>query len=175
MTEAELIRGLKEGQSESFRFVFIRFYPKFLSFTMAMLKDKSASEDIMQDVFLKLWLKRECLDENKSLNNFLFVLTKRAAINYISRQMKLHESIDAAREISQPEETEENNNTEETSSKLMKIIESMPEKRRKAFLLSRFAGLSNGEIAQEMGLSINTVNRHLSMALSDLKDGLIKK
>ena len=173
MTESELIKGLKRGHSDSFRSLFVFYYPKFLAFATGLLKDRTAAEDILQEVFLKVWIKRETLDENKSMNNFLFVLTKNAVISYVSRRVKGRMSIETATGIEGRESTEETVAGDEVGIRLLKLIEMMPEKRRKAFIFSRFAGMSNKEIAEKMGISIHTVNRHLTMALSDLKEGLL--
>ena len=75
--EQLLLRQLREGDMGSYETLFHRYYPTFFAFARGMLKDAGAAEDIIQNVFMKIWIHREALDETMSIKNYIYVLSKR--------------------------------------------------------------------------------------------------
>jgi len=81
--EQLLLRQLREGDMGSYETLFHRYYPTFFAFARGMLKDAGAAEDIIQNVFMKIWIHREALDETMSIKNYIYVLSKREVFNYL--------------------------------------------------------------------------------------------
>ena len=72
--EQLLLQRLREGDMGSYETLFHRYYPTFFAFAKGMLKDAGAAEDIIQNVFMKIWIHREALDETMSIKNYIYVL-----------------------------------------------------------------------------------------------------
>ena len=145
--EQLLLRQLREGDMGSYETLFHRYYPTFFAFARGMLKDAGAAEDIIQNVFMKIWIHREALDETMSIKNYIYVLSKREVFNYLRAKYNTHVVL-----------------TED--------MMTLPPKRRSVFCLSRFKSLTNQEIADKLGISIRTVEKHIELALRTFKEQL---
>ena len=165
----KLIKGIKEGDYNAFEALYMLYFGRFISFTERIIHDREAAKDLVQEQFMKIWLLRNHLDENKSIRNYLYVLTKRAILNYL-RDLKKTERIDeskAGEELCQPGFDVD---TQELLKSLFLKIDSLPEQEKKVMILSRKEGLSNKEIAERLGLSIRTVERHITLALKKMRN-----
>lgn len=180
--ERELILLLKAGDMRGYRIMFRMYYDKFFRFISAVLgnrgDDAAYSEDILQDVFMKIWNNRKNLDENLSLKNYLYVLSKRAVLNHIrkyGREEKLHDdgaALSGRQDVAVPLSENSVDRTlshREVYAIIKCIVDSMPEKRRRVFIMSRFNGMSNKEIAAVLNISVRTVDQHIWLALHELK------
>ena len=173
MTDAKLIAGLKAGDYESYRTLFRLHYARLVCFVNGIIEDRHAAEDLVQEAFVKVWLNRQKLDESLSIENYLYVLVKRAMLNFI-RDRKFAEDISAEilQGISAGNTTGEIVVANETKRKIQSEVKKMPEQRRNVFRLSRDKGLSNKEIASQLKLSEKTVERHITLALQDIRKTL---
>lgn len=158
-----------------FKKFFIENYPKVKAFAWKILKSEDDAEDIAQDIFVRLWDKPELWLEREKWDGYLFSMLKNYIYNFLAhKSVEAHYLEDAAEKIQLSSLDVEKDITEEIYAKeislLLKMaVEQMPEQRRKVFVLSRYHGLSNQEIADKLQLSVRTVERHLYLALSDLK------
>lgn len=170
MDSKALIRGLRRGESASYEELFRLHFARFVAFAYAITRDRVASEDLVQEAFMKIWINRSKLDENLSLENYLYVLVKRAVLNFI-RDRKFVEALDSdgLLELAGDSDTIGRISEKETRERLISGVASLPPQRRTVFLLSREEGLSNKAIAERLGLSEKTVERHITLALSDLR------
>ena len=166
--EQLLLRQLREGDMGSYETLFHRYYPTFFAFARGMLKDAGAAEDIIQNVFMKIWIHREALDETMSIKNYIYVLSKREVFNYLRAKYNTHVVL-----------TEQSSSTDEPTTDyrelreaVQSVIDTMPPKRRSVFCLSRFKSLTNQEIADKLGISIRTVEKHIELALRTFKEQL---
>ena len=166
-----LIRGLKEGKKESYRQLFRQYYATFRRFVEKIVGCRDSAEDIVQDVFIKIFINREQLKEDLSIESWLYVLCKNAALNHLRRQKHtvpldaddvLYSSLDSDSELS----------VNEIRHIILQHFKDMPGKRREVFRLSRFEGKTNKEISTEMDISEKTVERHITLALSKLRKDL---
>lgn len=163
MTERNLIKGLKKGDYKSYEILFRMYYAKFVHYAESIVEDRDVAKDLVQEAFMKVWLNRNNLKENLSINNFLFVLVRRSALNFI-RDRKIAESLDESLILVDNQEYIDDNIVQ-----LESIIDSMPSQRRTVFKKSRQEGLRNKDIAQQMNLSEKTVERHITLAMNDLR------
>lgn len=83
MNERRLILGLKKGDHDSYETLFDLYYAKFVNFADAIIRDRTAAQDIVQEAFIRLYLNRDKLNENKSLENYLYVIVKRLLFNHL--------------------------------------------------------------------------------------------
>lgn len=172
MDEAKLIAGLKKGDARCYETLFQRFYGKFVQFVNCILQDKDAARDIVQDAFIRVYDNRERLQEGLSIENYLYVIVKRLMMNFI-RDRKWHADITNQlidnQLITQLGGGEEAVFAHDTRSLVREEVARMPAQRKKCYLLSREQGLSNKEIAEQLGLSVRTVERHITLALSQIR------
>ena len=94
MDERKLILGLKQGDHDSYEILFRLYYARFVNFADAIIKDRNAAKDIVQEAFIKVWVSRAKLDENQLLQNYIYVIVKRLIMNYL-RDHKPSESLES--------------------------------------------------------------------------------
>jgi len=161
MVEKKLITGLRNGDMSAYEQAFHAYYPRFVHFAEYVVKDLSLAKDLVQNAFIKVWRFRDRLQENLSLENYLYVLTKREILNHLRSRR------DADTLAAWSADLEDATHDPEARTDVALIrdqLSVLPEQRRKVFELSRFRGLSNKEIARELSLSEKTVERHITLA-----------
>lgn len=170
MDEAKLIAGLKAGDYECYKTLFRLHYARLVCFVDGIIEDRYAAEDLVQEAFMKVWLNRAKLEEHLSIENYLFVLVKRAMLNFL-RDRKFAEDIssEVIQGVPNSVSADQRLDVNETWQKIQSRVTRMPERRKTVFRLSRDRGLSNKEIAAVLKLSEKTVERHITLALQDLR------
>lgn len=171
MTEKELIIGLKKSSTAAYRQLFARYYTIILRFLVKMLGDEPRAKDIAQNIFLKIWLVREKLDESKSVKTYLYVLAKNEAINNIKYESRTKQ-FDESFQMEDSSGVQEEVNFRETEDIIRSCVENMPLQRRNVFKMSRVEDMSNKEISQMLNISVRTVEKHIELALKDLKKAI---
>ena len=158
---------------EDFLEIYRAFYGKVFTFVLSLVKSKANAQDITQNIFMKLWKNRKKLEYIKSMDDYLFILSKNACMDYFRKASRKKEiSTDVfdefllSRIVSSPEKRiDALYDIEE----LRHVIDSLPSKRRNIFIMSRFDGLSNDEIASILGVSKKTVENQISLATKKIK------
>ncbi len=167
--EAIILSALSDGSTKAFDALFVAYYPKVLQFVLHFCSDKLKAEDIVQDLFINLWLKRDTLEGIKNLDNYLFISARNAAIHYVKQSFVFSDDGKANDVPSDMANGDMKLCYEELYGFVMREISSMPEQRRRVFMMSRIDGMSNAEIAQRLGISKRTVESHISLAIATLK------
>lgn len=176
-SEQRWLALLKAGDEGALRRIFDRYYPLIVGDIYRLLLDEDSCQDIAQEVFVELWKKRAELDIHTSLRAYLRRAAVNKAINYLksSRRIALEESDQltgaadtSERDISRKKEQE---TLEEA---LHAAIETLPEKCRIVFSLSRFEQLSHREIADQLGISVKTIENQITKAMKLLREALLK-
>ena len=163
----KLIRNLKKGKLSAYKELFDEWYPKMVHYAYSLIRDPQSAEDIVQQVFIKVWEKRKSLVEDGEIGSFLYVLTKRSCLNWI-RDHKQSEDLD---ESTRSAETDPLDILieKERESIINRTIDSLPKQRRKAFIFNAVEQLSDNDIADLMHLSVRTVQKHLELARKDMR------
>lgn len=167
-------RRLRDADRQAYGEVFQTLHEPLLRYAWRHTHDAEAARDVVQDAFMKLWQVRDTLDPGASLRGLLYTMVRNRALNYnrdhANRQTPLElTDVPQAPSTIGPGDTLDADRLQE---KLRHWIDDLPARRREAFRLSRFEGLSHDEIANVMGLSPSTVNRHIVLALQTLRDRL---
>ena len=171
MTDSELVAAVRSGDARAFDAIFLRWYPQVYRFLMALVKEEALAEDLSQSVFLKVWLQRELLDPSKSLKNYLLVLSRNGALDvFKSKRHLMKADIPAPVEKASSDRAEHLAEYSEAHARILRAVEQMPPQRRAVFEMSRFKQLSSKEIADAMGLSVRTVEKHLQLALTSIRN-----
>lgn len=161
--------ALAEGNEKAFDALFVEYYPKVLRFVMCFCHDKSESENIVQELFMELWIKRERFLKIENLDNYLFISARNAAIHCVKQSLVYCDDKSAC-DIQGNDVTGEMKLCyNELYDFIMSEIDAMPEQRRRVFVMSRVDGPSNADIAERLGISKRTVETHISLALVQLK------
>jgi RNA polymerase sigma-70 factor (family 1) len=170
-TDQELIALLKQGDNSAFTEIFNQYWNKLLAIAYNHTRDKSDAEEIVQEVFVSLWNKRELIDV-QLLDRYLATAVKFTVFNNYYRKRKRNADMISKMPYQESYEIEEEIAVRFLQEQIDAIVTTLPEKCRLVFQYSREAGLKNSEIAKEMGISEKTVEAHLSKALKTLKGNL---
>lgn len=168
------IKRLREGNDAAFRLVYEQFSERVYRLAFRFLKDIEQSEEIVQEVFLNLWLSREKLDVNGNMWLYLYVIAKRLCLNALR---EIHKSTDLFnRLLANIKEasnlTEEEIIAADIGRLAEEIVSRLPKQQQLIFRLSRTEGLSHQEIAERLHISPNTVKNHMVQALKALRTHL---
>lgn len=166
--------GLLRSDEKSYAELFEASYDALFRYALYITHDQAAASDILQDVYLKLWQVRETIDPERSLRALMYQMVRNFALNH-ERQRKRHAA--EAIEDDHPSVRFDTVNDDELDAAKLKEnlqlwIDEMPQRRREAFMLSRFEGLSHEEIASLMDLAPKTVNNHIVLALQHIRKKL---
>jgi len=172
--EQYLIKGLLTRNKVVFDFIFHYYYSGLCAYCERFTGSPEIAEDLVQELFVTLWLKCEQIQITSSLKNYLFTSVKNRSLDYLKREQrktqKLNHLID---ETELPENLSSLWFAEaELQVVVEKSLEKLPPRCREIFELSRFQGLKNQEIADKLGLSKRTVELQVSNALKQLRTDL---
>ena len=170
--EQDLLRQLIRGDIAGYEVLFHKYYPTFFAFIKGMTKETAVAEDIAQNIFMKVWLNREKLDAAKSIRNYLFVLAKHEIYNYFRTKSRTFTTLKEA--IAQTESKgggkpafAERDRGEARSGGDCRA--GRDHRRQQIFRMSRFEHMPSREIAEQLNLSVRTVDKHLELALKELR------
>lgn len=173
----ELFDQIKQGDQKALGLLFSVYFPRLNSFARNVVKDDVISQDIVQEVFVKVWEKKSDI-EIINLEAFLFRLVRNRCIDYIKYLKVVNNRMQEIEIASKYEELYRIDFLgdepyilieQELSQKIEKTIEKLPERCREVFILSRINGLKNREIAEKLNINIKNVERHLSRALQSFR------
>ncbi len=169
-------RRLRRSDQAAYTELFQATYDALYRYAWYFTHDQEAAYDVLQDVFLKLWQVRERIDPARSLKALLYQMTRNTALNHV-RHARRH-AADALDEVlHEPAETPRPADELDAGALETHVeawIAELPERRREAFMLSRYQGLSHVEIARIMNLAPKTVNNHIVLALQHLRSRLLR-
>ena len=175
-TDKLLVAELKDGNVLAFEQIFDLYQSKLFHFAKLTLSNDSDAEEIVQEVFLKIWVRREQIDTSKSFKSYLYTITKNEIHDHLRKVLQQKKYVDQTiHELSIGDnDVEKIVNFRETDQVIKELINCLPQKRRKVFELSRLQGKTYSQIAREMNISENTVDTQMRKALHFLREGLVK-
>ena len=171
----DTIRSIKRGDKKAFKKVYDTWYQRLFSYALKSTRNSSDAEDLTQEIFIKIWENRDRFIEEISIEAQFFNIARNSTIDYYRKKvaqstllLKLENEI---RYFGETNESESPSNSQQIN-RLKKAVESLPKKRKEIFKLNKYSGLTYEEIAEEMGISKNTVHSQISKALSTLRSKL---
>lgn len=161
---------------EPFDILYLNNQPRLLAYARSLVKDCSTAEDMVQDVFFTFWKKYSGTDEKTSVR-ILYKMTRNRCINYLQREKVLRvidfSFLDKLSEEEVLYKISFNCNSQddtlirkEVEERIMRVIDSLPERCKEVFKLSRLEGMKNREIAEKLNISQTAVEKHIRRALS---------
>lgn len=175
-SDENLVNLLAAGNTSAFEKLYIKYKEKLYCYCFSLLFDSDASEDLVQDTFITVWENRKSIHPQMSFSAYLFTIVHNKAITYIRRLQVERTTINQwLMETSEPDEsTMTDLISEEYDLFFKKTMEGLSPKRKLVFRLSREEGLSHKEIATRLGISVHTVQEHISETLGCFKFNLLK-
>lgn len=167
------VRKLKTGgrTPDSFEVIYDQFADQVYNFLAGLLKDSYDAEEVMQEVFIRLWENRHVLRQDESVGPYLFKIARNQALNRIRARIRQHNLIETY--ILQSDTTENSPEvkfiSEEFKAVLIKAVESLPEKRKQIYKLCKEEGKSYLEIASLLQLSTGTVENQMVKAFKHIR------
>ncbi|WP_316633914.1 sigma-70 family RNA polymerase sigma factor [uncultured Flavobacterium sp.] len=162
MDNRKFILSLKKGNETSFKEAYLNYYDKLVNIAKRFNFTVLTPQDFVQETFLRLYNKRELLNEDVLLDKQLFVICKNIIINHLNRENKIVQ-LDPLHVVMEEEDTE-TEIFEERQEKLYNFINLLPEQQQKIYTLHKLENLSYKEIAAMTDLSEKTIANHIYLA-----------
>jgi RNA polymerase sigma-70 factor (ECF subfamily) len=174
LEEQYLIKGLLTRNKVIFDFIFQYYYSGLCAYCERITGSQQVSEDIVQELFITLWLKCEQIQITSSLKSYLFTSIKNRSLDYLKREQRKTQKLYHLIEETDPTENLSSLwfAESEIQAVVAKSLEKLPPRCREIFELSRFERLKNQEIADKLNLSKRTVELQVSKALKQLRTDL---
>jgi RNA polymerase sigma-70 factor (ECF subfamily) len=174
LPEKEIIDEVKAGNRSIWTEVIKKYYAALLNFTIGFTKERESAEELVQDVFVNVWSKKDYLNIDISLRAYLYRATRNHALNYVKRrqfefdyQKRLADTITPYKN-----EVDDQYHFNEVETALNEAIEALPEKRREIFKMSRYEDLTYKEISDALEVPVRTVHYQIGLALKELREKL---
>ena len=171
-------RGSRLGEFVLFQKLFEDYFRFLVTYSYRYVNDWSVGEDIVQDVFMALWINRDKIDFEEPIKPYLYRATYNRSINYLN-SVSVQRRVDHADMLDELIDREilsynqhDNLLLKEIEEEITSFVGTLPEQRKRVFLLSREENLKNKEIALRLNISEKAVEKHITKALSDIRTHL---
>ncbi|CAL1517222.1 RNA polymerase sigma-70 factor [Chitinophaga sp. MM2321] len=164
LTETELIEQLQRDSVPAFDALYNMYFQAVYANILRITRETAASEDIVQEVFIRLWEKRSTVKSGQSVGNWLFVVSYNRSMNYLRARLREKLGIQELTAVVTAEGTDDWLMTEMQLHALEEAIDSLPPQRKKVFLLCKMQGKSYAEAAEDLQISKYTVKEHIVKA-----------
>jgi RNA polymerase sigma-70 factor (ECF subfamily) len=169
MDDQVLFLQMQNGDERAYKTLFVKYYSPLCEYVSQYLQDED-SEELIQDLMLYLWESREAIVIENSLKSYLFIAAKHRCLNAI-KQKRYHEQVHDRlyEKLKDQFEDPDYYLINELSENIQKAIRELPENYRQTFELSRFGEMSNLRIAQQLDVSVKTVEYRITQSLKILR------
>lgn len=171
-SNSELLLLIQKDDRVAFYHIYERYCKRLYSFVLKYIKQKEDAEEIVQEVFVKIWESRNKIDAYSSFESFLFTVAYNATISLLRKrasESKYIEHIKSLQHINNSPDLIDEIHFNELNNKVQSLLNELTPRQREIFQLSREQGLSHDEIAVKLNISVNTVKKHISNTLIFLK------
>lgn len=175
LTTKELLILLRQGNMLAFDTIYKRYSGKLFYFVVRYVKQETDAEEIIQEVFIKLWENRHKIETDTSFDSFLFTITYNSMISFIRKQLneKRHlENLNTEQTTNETDDLTDEIHFKELQSQIQSLLNNLTPRQREIFYLSREEGMTHDEIAKKLGVSANTVKNHIVTTLAFLRSHL---
>lgn len=174
--ERALVLRLIGGDEDAFCELYAAYKNRLIYFAMRFLKSREYAEDVFQDAFTVVWQSRRFIDPDASFSSYLYTIIRNRLLNQLrdaANEEKLKESI-LSQALDYTDDTKREVMLNDLKFIISRALEQLTPRQREIFEMSREAQLSHKEIAGELGISVNTVQEHISSSLKIIRTYLIK-
>lgn len=161
-----LLQRLREGDRQAFSILYERYSGRIYGNILRLVKEKEPAQELLQDVFMKLWEKRETITIETSFTAYLFAISKHLVLNMFRRISIEHQAAARLRAVHSElyQHVEEHVEYKEAQKALQQAIDNLPARRREIYLLVKTEGNSYEQVSNLLGISRATVNDHVVKA-----------
>lgn len=174
LSEKEVLETIQSGNESAFEMIFKAYYQPLCRYAHSFLEDKEEAEEVVQSAFITVWEKRKTIDIQTSLKSYLYRMVRNACLNVIKHEKvkKQHVSHELAFTEASYDSVSQKVYATELETKITESIKALPEQCRLVFQLSRFEELKYQEIADQLQISVKTVENHMGKALKIMREQL---
>ncbi len=173
MDDRELLARIRQGDEQAFDTLFRLYYAGLVAFTESLVRSRAVAEEVVQDVLLEVWRRRETMELDVGWRSYLFRASRNRALNEL-RHARV--ALRAEPLVRGPESVEASSPSEVDAQELerafRRVLAGLPAPVREVFEMSRRDGLTYGEIASALGISVKTVEARMGRALRELREQL---
>lgn len=171
LRDSEIVRRIRQGDAGQFESLFRSSYVSLVRYAKTLIKDHDTAEEIVQDLFFRLWKDKDKLQIESSLNGYLYRAVHNRCLHHIDHNRVVEKY---AREMAVMEQETSESPTDilhyrELQAKIAAILERLPEKCGRIFCMNRFEGLKYSEIAEKLSISVKTVEANMGRALKEFR------
>jgi RNA polymerase sigma-70 factor (ECF subfamily) len=161
---------IKKGDQQALEELFEKYYYQLCDFAFQYVRSVNLTEEVVSDIFLKIWKKREDLTISGNFKGYLFTAVRNQSLNYIKKEQRPLDSLDDRPRppASTDYQPDEKLLFKELTNRIETLINSLPPRRRRIFKLSRLEGFTYREIADMLSISIHTVQNQMVQAVKQL-------
>jgi RNA polymerase sigma-70 factor, ECF subfamily len=163
-SNTELVKLLKKGDMAAFDSIYNKYCHKLYEFVFMYLKQEEDAEEIVQEVFIKIWESRSKIDIYSSFESFLFTIAYNETMSLLRKrvsEIKSREYLKSLQQIDTADQIIDEIQYKELNHRVQLLLEQLTPRQKEIYLLSREEGLTHEEIAQKLNISKSTVNNHL--------------
>jgi RNA polymerase sigma-70 factor, ECF subfamily len=173
-TNEELMEEIKADNMFAFDALYDKYCRKLYNFGLTILKSKEESENLIQDVFLRLWENRNKIEKNESVQSYVFTIAYNSAISILRKKARDARFIEYLGTLQENTEAPVDVQVEynELTNRLNEIIQSLPQRQKEVYLMHKVEGLKYNLIAEQLHVSVNTIENHMSRALKTIRKKL---
>ena len=178
--DRELFRRISEGDEDAFRDIFHAYKKILYPVILSLVKVEADAKEILQETFLKLWLKRATLTEIESPGGWLYSVASTEALMHLRKEARYAKRLQKvgaeamAGQAANFNDIHKDFDTKEVRTLIAEAVEKLPLRRRQVFQMSRLEGYSRKEISETLGISENTVRNQLTDAVEFIRDYITK-
>lgn len=174
LSEKQVLELIQSGNESAFEMIFRAYYQPLCRYAYSFLADKEEAEEVVQSAFITVWEKRKSIDIQTSLKSYLYRMVRNGCLNVIKHEKVKQQHV--AHELAVAEVAYESISQKvyatELESKITEAMKVLPEQCRLVFQLSRFEELKYQEIADQLQISVKTVENHMGKALKIMREQL---
>ena len=170
----KILKELSKDKEAPLEELFDHYYPRLYEFSKSFLKLEQGIDDILQEVFIRIWQNRKKIKDPATFNSFIFPIPRNLLLNDLRNRLNQNKLKDEIRKLATAQEYLNYDQIQyrELKNRLEQRIEELPERQKEIFILSRSEGLSHKEIASKLQIATKTVEYHISLAIKSLKVNL---
>ena len=171
-TNKELLLLIREDDMVAFYQLYERYSRRLYGFVLRYIKQEADAEEIVQEVFIKIWEKRKTIDVYSSFESFLFTVAYNATISQFRKrasEKKYLEHLKSLQQVERAPDLTDEIHFNELNEKVQALLNELTPRQKEIFQLSREQGLAHDEIAKKLDISVNTVKKHITNTLAFLK------
>jgi RNA polymerase sigma-70 factor (ECF subfamily) len=169
--ESSILKLIQEGDTDTFEMIFNKYYKPLVAYSNTILKSHDEAEDIVQQVFITVWNKKQDIGSVQSLKSYLYRSVYNSSLNRI-KQLNVRQEYAKDYVLTHSEGVGTADRHKELQQRIETALEQLPEQCGKIFRMSRFEQLKYQEIADQMGLSVKTVENQMGKALKLMREKL---